>query len=189
VPRLELSGGNWAELVDISEITERRRRPMLAALARISRDGRDLLQAQSLLKLAVGRRAAAEADGDEEAVASANMTVEVLRAEMEGKDFTPGDLDVFNELNDLCIVAMVREWSFPEPVSVETVVDRKAPDFNALREACAPAVQSLYVDFSADKDPDSPTSPSSASAGHSRESRSTSGSPSIPSSEPTASSE
>jgi hypothetical protein len=66
----------------------------------------------------------------------------------------------FQALNDLVIVALVAEWSFEGPVSVEAVGDLPGDAYDVLRRETAKWVNDLIPDFSPDPDPASPTGPS-----------------------------
>lgn len=140
--RVDLSDGNWAELREPEQVSERLRRPIQRALARVS------VQTWEVVLAAKRRR-----DGDE---------AQVVEAEVSDRDF-----DSLNEANDHCIVALVAAWSFPNPITLESVLDLPSRDYAVLRERCAPAVGSLFVSFDPTPELQSPTAPSSVSSGRS----------------------
>lgn len=82
----------------------------------------------------------------------------VADAERDG-DLTADAVDRFEELNDLAIVALVAEWSYDFPISVETVGDLPGDAYDELRRATAKQALALIPDFSPDPDPASPTGP------------------------------
>ena len=73
------------------------------------------------------------------------------------------DRDRLSDLNDFAALAMIRSWTFDEPITVESIRDRSLPDYDTLRRETAEAAKALVTDFSPSPDPASPTRPSSAS--------------------------
>ena len=140
-----LSGGNHAELRPPEEISERLRRPITRALARVSAAGWAAMRvADKAQKLKDG-----ETLNDEELAAL---------------QLSEADIVAFGDANDYGVVGLVKHWTRPEPITLDSVLDLPAPDYDALRAAVAPLVSRLIIDFGASKDSDSPTEPSSASA-------------------------
>src|ERR1035437_4477920 len=133
--RKNLPSGGWVELRDIKEISERSRRPITNALAQLSQAAIDTMtELQPLLT-----------EGKQ-------TELDIEKLGKLGISFKPADLKCFEDANDYCIVALVKTWSKPEPVTLETVLDLTTPDDDFLRKICAPASQSLFVDFSMSKE-------------------------------------
>ena len=149
--RIDLPSGGWAELKEPEQVLERHRRPISRAITRLSQEAW-----QILIKLEADK-VTAVTNGD------------VVETAALADRFSEADLDAFSDANDWGVVALVSAWSFQEPLSLESVQNRTAPDYDALRNACAPAVGRLFVDFSPTRDSDSPTAPSSDSATRSGE--------------------
>lgn len=68
-------------------------------------------------------------------------------------------LERFEDLNDLVIVALVAEWSFELPISIESVGDLPGDAYDLLRRESAKAIKELLPDFSPNPDPAGPTGP------------------------------
>lgn len=62
-------------------------------------------------------------------------------------------------IDDLAIVALVSEWSFERPITVETVGELEGDDYDEVRRILAPHVKELMPRFdpSGVKDPKAPT--------------------------------
>ncbi len=134
---IQLSADNWAELRDPRDISERLRRPIVRAITRVSREGWLAIQAPP------------------EQGPDGNPLPPRLPAE---------DLEAFGEANDAGIVALVKAWSYPAPVSIDAVLDLPAADYDRLRAAVAPLIGEMFTSFEPSQDPDSPIAPSSDSA-------------------------
>lgn len=59
----------------------------------------------------------------------------------------------YSEFNDLLAVAMISEWSFDFPVSVDGMLDLPSRTYDDVRNAVAPSIKKLIPDFGADPDP------------------------------------
>ena len=165
--RIDLPNDNWAELREPSEVSERGRRPVVSSLNRVSQAGWKALESMSATQV-------------KDAVATDDK---------EATGLPSADLEAIATANDHCIVALVREWSYKLPLTIDGCLDLPGPAYDKLRDACAPAVQSLFVSFEPTvNEPDSPFVPSSESNGHSREDQSIVEIPSRPNSEPISSS-
>lgn len=78
------------------------------------------------------------------------------------------DDDTFSEdeflslyaFNDLVAVAVISEWSWDFPVSLDGLLDLPAGDYDAVLKITAPLVSDLMPSFEPDPDADSPTVPS-----------------------------
>lgn len=133
--RINLPTGGWAELRAIQEITERNRRPIATAISQLSQAAQDMMT-----KLAPFLTDGAKSKLNIEEIAKLGIT------------FSADDLQHFTDANDFCVAAMVKTWSYSAPITVESIIDLPAVDYDALREACAPASASLFVDFSMTKE-------------------------------------
>lgn len=149
--RLDLPSGGWAEIRAVSEITERYRRPIAFALSQLSPEG-----IETMTKLEPYLTDGSKTKFDLEHIGELGIR------------FSAADLQHFSDANDYCIVALTTSWSFGTPITLETVLDLKGPDYDYLREACAPASASLFVDFTMSKESvenvDSPFAPSNGSS-------------------------
>ena len=148
--RITLPSGGWVELRDVADVREKHRRPIARALARVSREGWETLEQDRELDVDL------KAD-DPDKVTAALKEKSKLR-------YSPEDLDALSDSNDLCIVALVKNWSFQDEINIEGVLNRLAPDYEKLRELGTPAVSTLFISFAPSKDLSSPTPPSSESA-------------------------
>jgi len=148
-----LSGGNSADMRTAAELSERQRRPAMNALIAVSPEGQMAIEASRRLQL-----------DDEEKDPKKKLSEEERQKLRSQAHYSKGDLALLDEANDLAIVAFTKNWTRPEPITLESVLDLPGPDYDALRRAVAPMVNDLFVRFTASKDPDSPTAPSSGSA-------------------------
>jgi hypothetical protein len=89
-----------------------------------------------------------------------------LQPHMEAmqNDLTAVDPDVLTQFmqysakfNDKAILALVKEWSFPDPVSEESIMDLPAGVFDEIQEAIAPFISELLPNFGVDPDPKATT--------------------------------
>jgi hypothetical protein len=71
---------------------------------------------------------------------------------------TLADIDT---LNDLIIVALVQDWSFDGPVTVETLVDLPGKTYQDIRTKVTPIWRGAVPDFDPTPKTDTPTVPSS----------------------------
>jgi len=94
-------------------------------------------------------------DGDVDKVDDA-QALAALRPVIGSDDF-----ELVEELNDLLVVALVAEWSFEVPVTVDAVLDLPNAVRTALVAACEPLVGPLVGETADDEvlDPTSPTAP------------------------------
>lgn len=172
--RIELPEDNWAELRDPSEVPERLRRPIVECYSRVAKETFNLIESMGPDQIA-------------KAVASDNPEDLDAKAYELYRQIPPAEKAALFETNDHCINAMVKEWSFELPCTIDGVLDLPHDSYDALKVACAPVVKDLFVKFSPSADPKSPTVPSSASNGHSGAEPSTAETPSPPSGEPISS--
>lgn len=158
---LPLSGGNSATLRAPAELSERQRRPVTRQMAQVSPEGQIALDAAQSLR------------ADDKAEAADRMDVEERKKLQSLVRFSAADIDILNEMNDVSIVAFVKEWTFAKEVTLELVLGLPMQDYDTLREAVAPLAAELFVNFKASRASDSPTAPSSESVMRSEGSTST----------------
>jgi hypothetical protein len=75
------------------------------------------------------------------------------------------DADSLNgmfEFNDLLAVALVKAWSFEEPITVDGMLDLPTASYDAIQKIVAPLLSELLPSFEASPEADSPTDPSDA---------------------------
>lgn len=140
IARHTLPSGAWVEIGRTGQVTERQRRPVRMAFARISDAGQAALFG------------AAQETGDVSALATA---------------LSADDQAVLLEVNDLIASALVLRASWLEEgqrVTPDSLLDIPAGDYDAIVELMGPLVGPFMegVDFSPTPDPASPTPPSSA---------------------------
>lgn len=131
--KIEFPGG-WAKIRDPQDVTEKQRRPLGKLQRRLA--GSSI--ADALLAL----------DGK-----PTEEQVKALVQPVLGSD----DWDLLDESGDLLIVALVEEWSFEKPITVDEVQNLPGKAYKALREACDPLLMPLLgiTDGSEIEDPDS----------------------------------
>ena len=59
----------------------------------------------------------------------------------------------FSEFNDLVAVAMISEWSFEFPVSLDGMLDLPSKTYDDIRKVVSPYINELIPDFGVDPDP------------------------------------
>lgn len=62
-------------------------------------------------------------------------------------------IDYGQSYNDLCIVALVKQWSFEFPISVEGIGNLGKKAYQDINNACAPFISALLPEFGVDPDP------------------------------------
>ena len=141
---------SWAKIRDAKELTVGGQRKIQQAVVRVSQE------AQETMRRNEKRRKGTEA---------------------EPLVLTPADFQALNDANDACVLALVTEWSFEEPITIEGLQELPLQDYAKLQAICAPAVRSATVDFAPSEDnqvdPNSPFGNSSGSNGHSEAESST----------------
>lgn len=141
--KIEFPGG-WAKIRDPHDVTERDRRP----LGKVQR----LLAGSNIGAVLIERQQAGE---------------EVTETEMQTllRPYLADEaMDLFEDSDDLLIKALVEEWSFDKPITVENIQGLPGRAYDALRDACRPLLTAVLggVETEADiLDPDSPTTPGS----------------------------
>ena len=63
------------------------------------------------------------------------------------------------EFNDLLAIALIKEWSFDAPVTVDNLLDLPANSYDAIQKVVAPLLEPLMPSFSVEdsSDPKAPT--------------------------------
>jgi hypothetical protein len=72
-------------------------------------------------------------------------------------DINENAMSFFSEFNDLLAVAMVSEWSFDSPITVDGLQDLPSKSYDDIREAVSPFISKLIPDFGVDVDPKADT--------------------------------
>lgn len=145
-----LPNGQWAELRDPEEVSERQRRLVRKAQMRISLHANEMQEAQRLASSGV-----VQADGTIDPA----DTAEVLSATKRLVE--SGALDDVDDAVDVSLSVLVCRWSFDGPVTLDAIVDLPGGAYTALRAAAQPLFQGMSPDFDPSPDQDSPISPSS----------------------------
>ena len=145
--KVDLGNGAWAKLRDPRDVPERKRRPL------------DKVQ-RILAGSKVGEALLAwhEEHGDDRP--DEKQMRDLLRPLL-----AEDEMDLFDQSNDLLIVALVEEWSFEDkPITVEEIQDLPGRAYRALKEVCEPLLGVVLgnEDETDLLDPDSPSMPGSA---------------------------
>lgn len=74
---------------------------------------------------------------------------------------TEDTLESMFDFNDLVVVALVSEWSWGYPITVEGLGELAGGTYDQLRELVSPMASELMPNFETNPDPVSPTEPSS----------------------------
>jgi hypothetical protein len=77
--------------------------------------------------------------------------------EDDGDGINEETMRFFSEFNDLVAIAMIKEWSFEFPVSLEGLLDLPSRTYDDVRLAVTPFVNELIPDFGVDPDPKATT--------------------------------
>lgn len=129
--RIELSNGGYAELRDPESVSERKRRPIIDAIAGIPPEIKGELDAI----------AAMQAEGTEQ---------------VDIPNPSGSALGRINDMTDLIIVALVRDWAVgqrggepvPVPVTLDGMLDEfPAVDYDTLRDVTAPLFGRMMPNF------------------------------------------
>lgn len=143
--RHEIPAG-WVELCEPEEVTERARRPISYIEAKLGTLPGVAAAALTAEKLGV-------ADADQLAGLNDEASAALMASMGEG-------LPLMDEMNDLLIIARLRDWSFPkngEPwATVDALLDLPSAAYKALRELCS-STEGIGVDAPPDADPKAST--------------------------------
>ncbi len=64
------------------------------------------------------------------------------------------------DFNDLVAIALISEWSWDAPVTVEALQDLPGSEYDEIQKLVSPLIGDLMPDFTPDPAADSPTEPS-----------------------------
>jgi hypothetical protein len=81
------------------------------------------------------------------------------------EDMDSDTIKFFSEFNDLLAIAMISEWSFDLPVTLDGLLDLPIKAYDDVRNAVAPFIDKLIPDFGVDVNPKAITEPLNESAG------------------------
>jgi hypothetical protein len=148
---VDLPNGQWAVFRDPDDITDKQRRPLTRLQAVV--ESRGLLQA---LRVAEARVNLLKENPDDK-----DLLAAAKEAEAEVTRLTTEEtLELFEQLNDLAVIAFTEAWSFDKPVTLEEFGTLKWGESTALRTAVAPLALRLFPSFDPTPEADSPTEPS-----------------------------
>lgn len=82
--------------------------------------------------------------------------------EAEGGVVSSDSLTGMFEFNDLLAVALIKQWSFTEPITTDGLLDLPTVTYDAIQKIVAPLLSDLMPSFEATPEVDSPTEPSDA---------------------------
>jgi hypothetical protein len=111
---VQLPDNAHALLRDPSQVSERLRRPIMAAVSRLA--------------------------------AGVDMTGK-SESEIGTEMLASGGMDTMNEVNDLLVVALVESWSYPQPITLDGVLDLPGVAYDALRTAVSPHMGAMMPSF------------------------------------------
>jgi hypothetical protein len=83
----------------------------------------------------------------------------------ESDEVNADSISFFSEFNDLLAIAMISEWSFAAPITLDGLLDLPIKAYDDVRNAVAPFIEKLIPDFGVDVDPKAVTEPLNESAG------------------------
>lgn len=90
-----------------------------------------------------------------------NLFIDSLQLQTDGRELTAAEqaeaVKLGLQLPNAVIVALVREWSFDLPISMDGVKQLPGRAHTELRRLCAGKESELMPDFSTNPAPDSPT--------------------------------
>lgn len=84
-------------------------------------------------------------------------SIEAANLNTDGDQLDPVAMRFFSEFNDLLAVALVAEWSFNLPITVDGLQDLPSKSYDDVRKAVTPFMSSLIPDFGIDVDPKATT--------------------------------
>ena len=116
-------GNGWAKLRDPHEVKQRQRKP----LAKVQR----ALLGSNIGDVLVQRHAQGEDVSEEEI----SKLLQPLLADEA--------MDLFEDSDDLLILALVEEWSFEVPITQEGIGELPGRAYDALRNACRPLLNAV----------------------------------------------
>lgn len=144
--RVDLPGGQWAELRDPLEVSERERRPLKQAQFGLSRDRRK-----------------GEKPGDE--AVTTPVAPQLGGPTKSAPSLSDEDFRVYQGFTDQLIAFFVASWSFDPAPSEDTLLDLPAAAYTALEKAVQPRVDVLFPEIAEarrkqeGRDAEDPTAP------------------------------
>lgn len=72
------------------------------------------------------------------------------------EEVTTETITFFSEFNDLLAIALISEWSFDLPITLDGLLDLPSRTYDDVRNAVSPFVSALTPNFGADLDPKAP---------------------------------
>lgn len=69
------------------------------------------------------------------------------------ENVTEESMEFFSMFNDLLAIAMIDEWSFPHPITLEGIQELPSRTYDEIRNTVAPFVSELIPDFGVNPDP------------------------------------
>lgn len=81
----------------------------------------------------------------------------ISMVEDDSDSVSPEALSFFSEFNDLVALAMIEEWSFDLPITLDGLLDLPSKAYDDVRKAVTPFVPELIPDFGVDPDPKATT--------------------------------
>jgi hypothetical protein len=74
-------------------------------------------------------------------------------ADLQDGDFTGADMNELQSLNDLVAIALIKDWSFEQPVTLEGLLDIPSGAYDELLALVAPKIGQLMPNFGVNPDP------------------------------------
>lgn len=132
--RLDLPDGQWAELVNPRKVSERKRRPYIAAMTDLSSSTADIAQIPN-----------PQFGGEP----GQPVTIP------DPARFSGAHMQLADRVSDALILALVAEWSFGD-VSQDILEGLPADCFDPIFRACRDLAPELAPDYGPDPDPKAP---------------------------------
>jgi hypothetical protein len=136
--RVDLPNG-WADIRSPRLVTRKARKPIKLSWTRVN-DYRDQLRQLS------GEDQMPPQRTDEEQMAVA-----------ASYSLSPEEIELYDDLNEPLTVALVSEWSYDQPITIEGLNSLPADDAEDLILRCAPLLTDVFIDTTPSRDEDSPT--------------------------------
>jgi hypothetical protein len=137
--RIDLPGGQWADLRDPHTVTRRLRRPIEDAMGDV--------RSEIIHQISAANEHLERARKGENAEAIEVAEVEQRRV---ADQLTRPERAAMREANEAAIVALVAGWSFGGPVTMDAVLDLPGPAGDALQAAVAPLTSAMFLSTTPD---------------------------------------
>ena len=92
--------------------------------------------------------------------AIAKQTAAIANGSVEASNIDEDTLAGMFAFNDLLAVALISEWSFAEPITVEGLGNLPGKTYDSVQKIVAPLITAVMPDFEPSPEEDSPTVPS-----------------------------